>query len=136
VNTALPFLRPLVREATPIVRDKVRPFVRAGVPALQNLAPATAALQQTSTDLPAIVQRLNYIVNEALYNAPGSEQSYLYWTSWFFHDGASMLSTQDAHGAQWRGLALFSCSTLQELSTFIPHSGAPLQLPEPKALGC
>jgi phospholipid/cholesterol/gamma-HCH transport system substrate-binding protein len=125
-----------VREATPIIRDRVRPFVRSGVPALQQLAPATEALQKTATDLPAITQRVNYIVNELLYNPPGSEEGYAFWTPWFFHNAASMLSTQDAHGAQWRGLVLFSCSTLQQLSTFIPHSGTPLQLPEPKALGC
>jgi phospholipid/cholesterol/gamma-HCH transport system substrate-binding protein len=136
VRAALPSLRPLVREAKPIVRDKVRPFVRSGVPALRELAPATDALRKTATDLPAIVRSINYIVNEALYNPSSSDQSYLYWISWFFHDGASMLSTQDAHGAQWRGLVLFSCATLQQLSTFIPHSGAPLQLPQPKGLGC
>jgi phospholipid/cholesterol/gamma-HCH transport system substrate-binding protein len=136
VRAALPHLRPLVREATPIIRNKVRPFVRSGVPALQQLAPAAGALRKTAADLPAIVQRVNYIVNELLYNPPGSEEGYLFWVSWFFHNAASMLSTQDAHGAQWRGLVLFSCSTLQQLSTFIPHSGTPLKLPEPKGLGC
>jgi phospholipid/cholesterol/gamma-HCH transport system substrate-binding protein len=129
-------LRPLVREATPIVRDRLRPFVRAGVPALRELRPAAEALQGTATDLPAVVRRLNYIVNELVYNPPGSEEGYLFWTPWFFHNSASMLSTQDANGAAWRGLVMFSCSTLQQLSTFIPHSGAPLQIPEPKALGC
>jgi phospholipid/cholesterol/gamma-HCH transport system substrate-binding protein len=129
-------LRPLVREATPIVRDRLRPFVRSGVPALRELRPATAALGGTLTDLPSVVRRVNYIVNELTYNPPGSEEGYLFWTPWFFHNAASMLSTQDAHGGAWRGLALFSCSTLQQLTTFIPHSGAPLQIPEPKALGC
>ncbi len=129
-------LRPLVREATPIVRDKLRPFVKAGVPALRELRPAAAALGGTLTDLPSVTRRLNYIVNELTYNPPGSEEGYLFWTPWFFHNAASMLSTQDAHGSAWRGLVVFSCSTLQELSTFIPTTGAPLQLPEPKGLGC
>ena len=136
VTRALPHLRPLVREATPILRDKVRPFVRASIPALTELAPATDALQKASTDLPAIAQRVNYIVNELLYNPPGSEEGYLFWTSWFFHNAASMLSTQDAHGSQWRGLALFSCATLQQLTTFLPHDGPAVQLPTPEALGC
>jgi len=136
VNRALPHLRPLVREATPILRDKVRPFVASGIPALTELSPATDALNKASTDLPAIVQRVNYIVNELLYNPPGSEEGYLFWTSWFFHNAASMLSTQDAHGAEWRGLVIFSCATLQQLSTFLPHDGPALQLPQPKGLGC
>jgi phospholipid/cholesterol/gamma-HCH transport system substrate-binding protein len=129
-------LRPLVREATPIVRDKLRPFVKAGVPALRQLRPATEALGGTLEDLPSVTQRVNYIVNELTYNPPGSEEGYLFWTPWFFHNSASMLSTQDAHGSAWRGLVLFSCATLQQLETFIPVSGAPLQIPEPKGLGC
>ena len=129
-------LRPLVREATPIVRDKLRPFVKAGVPALRQLRPATEALGGTLNDLPSVTQRVNYIVNELTYNPPGGEEGYLFWTPWFFHNSASMLSTQDAHGSAWRGLVLFSCSTLQQLETFIPVSGAPLQIPEPQALGC
>src|SRR5206468_2929298 len=58
VTAALPRLRPLVREATPIIRDRLRPFVSSAVPALRNLAPAAGALQKTSTDLPAIAQRV------------------------------------------------------------------------------
>jgi phospholipid/cholesterol/gamma-HCH transport system substrate-binding protein len=133
---ALKPLRPLVREATPIVRDKLRPFVAAGVPAVRELRPATAALNGTLENLPPVVQRTNYIANELMYNPPGPEEGYGFWAPWFFHNAASMISTQDAHGAGWRGLALFSCSTLQQLSTFLPHTGAPLALPEPKALGC
>jgi phospholipid/cholesterol/gamma-HCH transport system substrate-binding protein len=136
VTRALPHLRPLVREATPILRDKVRPFVAAGVPALSELEPATGALQKASADLPPITQRVNYIVNEALYNPPGSEEGYGFWVPWFFHDAASMLSTQDAHGSQWRGLVIFSCATLQQLTTFLPHDGPAAQLPLPKDIGC
>jgi phospholipid/cholesterol/gamma-HCH transport system substrate-binding protein len=136
LTSSLKPLRPLVREATPIVQNKLRPFVKAGVPAVRELRPAAAALGGTLTDLPSVARRVNYITNELTYNPPGSEEGYLFWTPWFFHNGASMLSTQDAHGGAWRGLALFSCSTLQQLTTFLPHTGAPLAIPEPKALGC
>jgi phospholipid/cholesterol/gamma-HCH transport system substrate-binding protein len=136
VAASLRPLRPLVREATPIVRDQLRPFVRSGVPALRELRPASEALRGTAADLPAVTQRVNYIANELSYNPPGSEEGYLFWTPWFFHNSASMLSTQDAHGAGWRGLVVFSCSTLQQLETIIPLSGTPLSLPEPKELGC
>lgn len=136
LTRSLPPLRPLVREATPIVRDRLRPFVKAGVPALRELRPATEALGGTLTDLPSVARRVNYITNELTYNPPGGEEGYLFWTPWFFHNSASMLSTQDAHGSAWRGLVLFSCSTLQQLETFIPVSNVPLQIPEPKALGC
>jgi hypothetical protein len=120
----------------PIVHDKLRPFVRSGVPALRELRPATEALAGSAPDLPPITQRVNYIANELSYNPPGDEEGYLFWTPWFFHNSASMLSTQDAHGAAWRGLVVFSCSTLQQLNTILPLSGAPLALPQLKALGC
>jgi phospholipid/cholesterol/gamma-HCH transport system substrate-binding protein len=136
LNRSLGPVRPLVREATPIVRDKLRPFVKAGVPALHELSPAAGALNGTLNDLPSVTRRVNYITNELTYNPPGSEEGYLFWTPWFFHNSASMLSTQDAHGSAWRGLVLFSCSTLQQLATFIPTTSAPLQIPEPKGLGC
>jgi phospholipid/cholesterol/gamma-HCH transport system substrate-binding protein len=129
-------LRPLVTEATPIIRDRVRPFVEAGIPSLRELYPATVALRGTASELPPVVQRVNYIVNELLHNPPGSEEGYLFWTSWFFHNAASMLSTQDAHGGAWRGLVLFSCSSLQSLTDLLPDSGVPLQVPELGALGC
>jgi phospholipid/cholesterol/gamma-HCH transport system substrate-binding protein len=129
-------LRPLVREATPIVRDQLRPFIRSGVPALRQLRPATEALQGTATDLPAITQRVNYIANELTYNPPGNEEGYLFWTPWFSHNAASMLSTQDAHGASWRGLVVFSCASLQSLNDTIPASGVPLSIPLPEELGC
>ena len=129
-------LRPFIRESTPIVRDKLRPFVDAAVPAVRELRPATAALKGTVDNLPPVVQRVNYIANELFYNPPGPEEGYSFWTPWFFHNSASMLSTQDAHGGEWRGLVLFSCSTLQQLTTILPHTGVPLQIPEPKALGC
>jgi phospholipid/cholesterol/gamma-HCH transport system substrate-binding protein len=129
-------LRPLVTEATPIIRDRVRPFVDSAIPSLRELYPATVALRGTASELPPVVQRLNYIVNELLYNPPGAEEGYLFWTSWFFHNAASMLSTQDAHGGAWRGLVLFSCSSLQSLTDLLPDSGVPLQVPELGALGC
>jgi phospholipid/cholesterol/gamma-HCH transport system substrate-binding protein len=129
-------LRPLVTEATPIARDRLRPFVEAGIPSLRELHPATVALRGTAAELPPVVQRLNYIVNELLYNPPGSEEGYLFWTAWFFHNAASMLSTQDAHGAAWRGLVLFSCSSLQSLTDLLPDSGVPLEVPELGELGC
>ena len=129
-------LRPLVRETTPVVRDRLRPLVRSAQPVLRDLAPGARSLAATAEELPPVVRRASYIVNELLHNAPGSDESYLWWTSWFFHNAASMLSTEDAHGAGWRGLVLFSCASLQQLGSLLPGSGIPLQIPDGGALGC
>jgi len=47
------------------------------------------------------------------YDGPDSE-SYLFWLAWFAHNAASLMSTQDANGAVWRGYALFSCSSFDQ----------------------
>ncbi|MEA2124862.1 MAG: phospholipid/cholesterol/gamma-HCH transport system substrate-binding protein, partial [Solirubrobacteraceae bacterium] len=63
-------------------------------------------------DLTTAFEVLNYVVNETAFNPPGDNEGFLYWTAWFAHNAASMLSTEDAHGGQWRGLALIQCSSL------------------------
>ncbi len=137
LRPALDELRPLVRETTPVVREQLRPLVSSAIPVLRELRPAAADLGLTLDELPPVVDDVNYIANALLHNPPGDEEGYLFWTAWFFHNAASMLSTEDAHGSAWRGLALFSCSTLQQLQTFVPLSGVPLQIPDPATLpGC
>ena len=49
------------------------------------------------------------------YNPPGKEEGYLFWVVWANHIGATVFTTQDAHGPIRRGLVLASCSTLQVL---------------------
>ena len=34
----------------------------------------------------------------------------MHWMAWFTHNLNSFVSTQDVHGATWRGLALFDCT--------------------------
>jgi phospholipid/cholesterol/gamma-HCH transport system substrate-binding protein len=136
LSPALNDLRPLIRETMPVVRGKLRPLVSTAIPPLTHLRPAVEDLRLSFADLPSVVDSTNYIANTLVNNPPGDEEGYLFWTSWFFHNAASMLSTQDAHGAGWRGLVVFSCATLQQLGTFIPTSGVPLQIPDPLGLGC
>ena len=47
---------------------------------------------------------LDRVANAVAYNPPGSEEGYLYWTAWFFHNVNSVFSSQDAHGVMTRGL--------------------------------
>jgi phospholipid/cholesterol/gamma-HCH transport system substrate-binding protein len=48
------------------------------------------------------------------YDPGGGRKGYLFWLAWFAHNANSMLSTGDAHGAVWRGMALFSCASLTQ----------------------
>ncbi len=106
--------QPLVTQAEPILRDQVRPLVREAQPLAVDLAPTTSDLAQVTPDLISAFKVLNYVANELGYNPPGSDEGYLYWLAWFSHNAASVFSTGDAHGAMWRGLALFSCSSLAD----------------------
>ena len=54
---------------------------------------------------------LNYVANELGYNPPGSNEGYLFWTAWNFHNSDSILSIDDANGPTWRGLVMVGCST-------------------------
>ena len=108
---ALRSVRPLLADATPIARDRVRPLVREAVPLLRDLNPAVADVNQTLDPLIKVAKNAHYIVNELLYNPPGPEEGYLFWTVWFVHSASSILTVEDAHGAIWRGLAMVGCST-------------------------
>jgi phospholipid/cholesterol/gamma-HCH transport system substrate-binding protein len=108
---ALVDVRPLLRDAAPLLHDQLRPLVRETVPLVHQLHPSLDLLNRSQPDLDRSLDVLTYVANELGYNPPGGEEGYLFWLAWFFHDSASMLSLQDAHGAVWRGLVMFGCST-------------------------
>ena len=102
----------LAAEATPFLRDKLRPLVRDLQPIARDLAPTTRDLKDLTPALVSTFQVLTYVVNELAYNPPGDNEGFLFWTAWFAHNGASFLGTEDAHGPGWRGLVLVDCDTL------------------------
>lgn len=102
----------LALKATPIVRDPVRPLVREAQPVAADLSPTTRDLSRVAPALTSAFRVLNYTVNELAYNPAGDDEGFLFWLSWFAHNGNSFTSTQDAHGSQWRGLAIVSCNSL------------------------
>jgi phospholipid/cholesterol/gamma-HCH transport system substrate-binding protein len=111
LGPALVDVRPLLREGTPTLRDNVRPLVRDAGPLLRKLRPSLELVNSSYPDLQRSVNVLNRVVNILAYNPPGAEEGYLFWTSWFFHNAASILSIQDAHGVAWRGLVMVGCSS-------------------------
>ena len=110
--TALHQLDPLLTTAQPILRDRIRPLVRQLQPVARDLKPTTTNLLRVTPDLTQAFKVLGYVVNETAYNPPGDNEGFLFWTAWFAHNAASVLSTQDANGAMFRGLVLTSCDAL------------------------
>jgi phospholipid/cholesterol/gamma-HCH transport system substrate-binding protein len=104
--------RPFLRQTTPIIANQLRPFARAALPVVKVLRPATRDLSLVTPKLTSTLQVANYLLNELAYNPPGKEEGYLFWASWLNHAGATVFSTQDAHGPIRRGTILASCSTL------------------------
>jgi phospholipid/cholesterol/gamma-HCH transport system substrate-binding protein len=120
LGPALVAVRPLMREGTPTLRDNVRPLVRETTPLLRKLRPSLELVNQSDPDLQRSVSVLNRVVNILAYNPPGSEEGYLFWTSWFFHNASSILSIQDAHGVAWRGLVMVGCSSAGQVISANP----------------
>jgi len=118
--------RPFLQQTTPIIQNQLRPFARAALPVAKVLRPAARDLAVVTPKLTTSVKVLNYLLNELAYNPPGKEEGYLFWASWASHAGATVFSTQDAHGPIRHGLVLASCSTLQvlhQLSGPVPQLG-------------
>ena len=107
-------VRPFLRETTPIVRDQIRPFARAGRPYVANLEPAARDLAKASPDLTETFRELNRFFNMAAYNPGGAEaprvvdgndtreESFLYWLAWTANNGVSLFGTADAQGVYRR----------------------------------
>jgi phospholipid/cholesterol/gamma-HCH transport system substrate-binding protein len=122
-------VRPFLRESTPIIRTQLRPFTRAALPVIKDLRPTAQNLSALTPDLTTVFSVANYALNELAFNPPGgAEEGFLFWASWANHAGASLFSTQDAHGPIRRGLVLASCSSLGLLDQIATANPALQQL--------
>jgi phospholipid/cholesterol/gamma-HCH transport system substrate-binding protein len=117
-------LRPLAREATPLLEERIRPFVRASRPVVRELRPAARRLAVTTPDLTRVFAVLNEFFNMAAYNpngregpeVDGREEGYLFWLGWIGHQSATVFSTLDAHGPFRPSLVAMSCQTARSLA--------------------
>jgi phospholipid/cholesterol/gamma-HCH transport system substrate-binding protein len=109
---------PFVEEATPILKNKVRPFARAAQPFQRDLGAASKDLAAAGPDLTTSFRGLNRLFNIGAYNPGGTEgisvnceehgactraerarnESYLYWLAWVGQNTVSLFSTADALG--------------------------------------
>jgi phospholipid/cholesterol/gamma-HCH transport system substrate-binding protein len=116
---ALRRTRPFLRETTPIIRDQVRPFARDVQPTVRDLRRATEDLAVVTPRLSRSVGVLNDLFNILAYDPPGGAEPFLFWSAWGAHAGATIYSTQDAHGPLRRGIVLASCPSYDALEAVI-----------------
>jgi phospholipid/cholesterol/gamma-HCH transport system substrate-binding protein len=132
---------PFVKEAEPIIRTKIRPFVRVARPNVRNLRPAAINLAKAQPDLTASFHELNRFFNMAAYNPRGREpvtgnnatdknrdEGYLYWIAWVSQNTTSLFSTSDAQGPLRRFTIFFTCTTLRAQLAAQPAGGPLLGL--------
>jgi phospholipid/cholesterol/gamma-HCH transport system substrate-binding protein len=138
VDEANAELRPLAEKGEPILRTKLRPFVRTAQPVVDDLLPAARNLSQASPDLRESFYEINRFFNMAAHNPGGREpltgdterdrareEGLLFWLAWVSHNSNSLFSTADASGPFRRIILLATCTTYQQL--LLEHgSSAPL----------
>jgi len=109
--------RPFFRDTVRPIRDQIRPFAREVRPTVEVLKPANRDLAKVTPDLAESFKVLNTFLNEWAYNPPGTAEGFLFYTIWGAHIGASVFSTEDAHGPIRRGLILTTCRSLGVLES-------------------
>jgi phospholipid/cholesterol/gamma-HCH transport system substrate-binding protein len=128
VDEANAELRPLAEKGEPILRTKLRPFVREAQPVVDDLLPAARNLSQASPDLRESFYEINRFFNMAAHNPGGREQltgdtekdrareeGLLFWLAWVSHNSNSLFSTADASGPFRRIILLATCTTYKQL---------------------
>jgi phospholipid/cholesterol/gamma-HCH transport system substrate-binding protein len=116
-------LRPLAREATPLLRGRIRPLVRDARPLVRDLRPAASDLARATPDLTRVFGVLNNFFNMAAFNprgregpaVSGREEGFLFWIAWVSHQSANLFATADAHGPFRPSLVAGSCQTFRAL---------------------
>lgn len=115
---------PFVKEATPEIKNQIRPFVKVARPYVRTLRPASENLATASPDLTSAFKELNRFFNMVAYNPGGAEklksptdttrdEGYQFWLAWVAHVTDSMFSTSDASGPLRRAITTIDCNTLR-----------------------
>lgn len=118
---------PFVKEAYPITKNKIRPFVIAAQPYIKTLKPAAKNLAKATPDLAKSIFELNRFFNMAGYNPNGREaapangtpaalardEGYLFWVGWVGHMTDSLFNSSDSQGPFRRSMFGLTCDTLK-----------------------
>jgi phospholipid/cholesterol/gamma-HCH transport system substrate-binding protein len=110
---------PFLRETRPVIKNEIRPFVRAARPWTDDLRLAARGLSKATPNLRKSFGELNRFFNIGAYNPGGAEsldgmsipeqrerqEGLLYWLAWTAQNGTSLFSTADGQGP-WRRVTI------------------------------
>jgi phospholipid/cholesterol/gamma-HCH transport system substrate-binding protein len=124
-----------VADTYPVIRDQIRPFVRAARKPTADLREAAGSLARSTPRLTDVGVEINRLGNMAAYNPRGAEppgapnraEGYLYWAGWLSHNGNSVFQTADGNGLYRRIYMTMSCQ--QVLSILGSSPFAPIVTP-------
>jgi phospholipid/cholesterol/gamma-HCH transport system substrate-binding protein len=112
-----------VADTYPVIRDEIRPFVRAAREPVDDLRPAAKRLAKATPRLTDLALEINRLGNMAAFNpkgaeppgAPGRAEGYLYWAGWLGHNGNSVFQAGDGHGLYRRIYLTSSCQSFSSI---------------------
>jgi phospholipid/cholesterol/gamma-HCH transport system substrate-binding protein len=121
-------LTDLANSATPVIKNRIRPLVRAARPDIPPLRNAAANLSKATPRLTVVTHEINRLGNMAAYNpngaeAPGSsgrDEGYLYWAAWLGHNGNLVFDSQDANGLFRRIYLTANCDNIKNILSSSP----------------
>jgi len=117
-----------VSETKPVIRDQIRPFVRAARGPVRNLEPAARNLAKATPRLTDIGTEINRLGNMAAYNpdganppgSPNRDEGYLFWLAWLGHNSDSVFQAGDANGFLRRIYFTAGCGSLTSILNSSP----------------
>jgi phospholipid/cholesterol/gamma-HCH transport system substrate-binding protein len=110
---------PFLRDTTPVLSERIRPFVRAARPFTDDLRLAARDTAKATPDLSTSIGQVNRLFNIGAFNPGGAEgldglsipqqrqrqEGYLYWLAWTAQNGVSLFSSADGQGP-WRRVTI------------------------------
>jgi phospholipid/cholesterol/gamma-HCH transport system substrate-binding protein len=124
-------LETLARNATPVIRDEIRPFVRAARKPVPDLRRAADRYSSAAPRLTVVGKKLNKLTNMAAWNpdvdddgngqdptgTPNRNEGYLFWAGWLGHNGNLLFNTADGNGPFRRIYFTAGCNQLVNILT-------------------
>jgi phospholipid/cholesterol/gamma-HCH transport system substrate-binding protein len=125
--------RELADSATPDLKDRIRPFVRAARPDIPPLNQAAARYSKAAPRLTVLGEEINRLANMAAYNPHGAQdcpngncnpqpagrpprdEGYLYWAAWLSHVGNTVFQNGDGTGLYRRIYLSLSCENAENM---------------------
>jgi len=141
VEPAVPRLKRTLQNTPDAIRGllglpigPLKRFTKAVGPLGAQVRPAARDLGLANPSLETAFAAINQTTNILAYNPGSGSKAYLFYLAWFAHNADSMISTEDAHGAVWRGLGLISCDSFGQNPSQL--TGEPFALILKSTSGC